>query len=126
MKRRKTPSRRRPAISCVLTGLCVLAFLLPLRLAEAQTVLIEAEGFDRPGGWVVDQQFMDQMGSAFLLAHGIGTPVADARTEVEAPAVGAYRVWVRTRDWVAGWKAPGAPAKFRLLVNGKPLAPIRR
>ena len=25
---------------------------------------VEAEGFDNKGGWVVDQQFMDQMGSS--------------------------------------------------------------
>jgi len=34
---------------------------------------------------------------------------------------GLYRVWVRTRDWVAPWKAPGAPGKFQLLIDGKPL-----
>jgi hypothetical protein len=29
---------------------------------------------------------------------------------------------VRTRDWVAPWKAPGAPGRFQLVVDGKPLA----
>jgi hypothetical protein len=29
---------------------------------------------------------------------------------------------VRTKDWVAQWKAPGAPGKFQVLVNGEPLA----
>ena len=28
---------------------------------------------------------------------------------------------MRTKDWVARWKAPGAPGKFQLLVNGAPL-----
>ncbi len=28
---------------------------------------------------------------------------------------------MRTRDWVAPWKAPGAPGRFKVLVNGKPL-----
>ena len=45
-------------------------------------VLVEAEAFDDVGGWVVDQQFMDLMGSPFLLAHGIGVAVEDARTTV--------------------------------------------
>lgn len=27
-----------------------------------------------------DTQFMDQMGSPYLLAHGLGKPVADAKT----------------------------------------------
>jgi hypothetical protein len=61
------------------------------------------------------------MGSPYLLAHGLGRPVADATTEVELPAAGRYRVWVRTKDWVARWKAPGTPGRFQLLVSGKPL-----
>ena len=85
-------------------------------------VLLEAEQFADIGGWVVDQQFMDQMGSPYLLAHGLGEPVRDAQTTVQFPARGKYRVWVRTRDWVGPWKAPGAPGRFKLLVNGKPLA----
>ena len=85
------------------------------------TVLVEAEAFDELGGWVIDQQFMDLMGSPYLLAHGIGVPVEDARTTVEFPEAGVYRVWVRTRDWVAPWNAPGAPGRFQLLVDGTPL-----
>ncbi|MEQ8850109.1 FAD-dependent oxidoreductase [Botrimarina sp.] len=84
-------------------------------------VLVEAEAFDSLGGWVVDQQFMDLMGSPYLLAHGLGVPTADATTGVELPAAGRYRVWVRTRDWVAPWNAPGAPGRFELLVDGEPI-----
>jgi len=90
----------------------------------AQQIFVEAESFADLGGWSIDQQYMDQMGSPFLLAHGLGTPVADARTEVQLPAVGRYRIWVRTRDWVAHWKVAGAPGKFQLLVNGAPLPVI--
>ena len=90
--------------------------------AAGQTVLVEAEGFDDLGGWVVDQQAMDQMGSPYLLAHGIGVPVQDATTTVALPAAGTYRVWVRTFDWVAPWGAKGAPGRFQVLVDGKPLA----
>lgn len=85
------------------------------------TVLIEAESFSDLGGWVVDQQSMDQMGSAYLLAHGLGVAVKDATTTVRLPAPGTYRVFVRTRDWVAPWNAPGAPGRFRVLVDGQPL-----
>ncbi|MFA5194114.1 MAG: FAD-dependent oxidoreductase, partial [Verrucomicrobiia bacterium] len=105
----------------VVIALAVSVLLCSSAAAE-QPVLIEAECFAQRGGWVVDSQFMDQMGSPYLLAHGLGRPVADATTEVEFPATGTYRVWVRTKDWVAQWKAPGAPGKFRLLVDGKPLA----
>lgn len=37
-----------------------------------EMLFIEAENFEDIGGWVVDQQFMDQMGSPYLLAHGLG------------------------------------------------------
>lgn len=89
--------------------------------APARTVLVEAEQFAQRGGWVVDPQFMDLMGSPYLLAHGLGTPVADATTTIKIPAPGAYRVFVRTKDWVAQWKAPGTPGRFQLLVNGRAL-----
>jgi hypothetical protein len=92
--------------------------------ASADTVLLEAESFENPGGWVIDQQFMDQMGSPYLLAHGLGEPVKDAVTKVRFPSTGKYRVWVRTRDWVAPWKAPDAPGRFRLLIDGKPLKTV--
>jgi len=61
------------------------------------------------------------MGSPFLLAHGLGVPVEDASTTIRVPGVGSYRVWVRTRDWVATWNAPGAPGRFQLFVNDRPL-----
>ncbi|MBI4891005.1 MAG: FAD-dependent oxidoreductase [Acidobacteria bacterium] len=99
-----------------LAALMFVAASLP-----AQSVLVEAEGFRYPGGWVTDQQFMEQMGSAFLLAHGMGVPVADAKTEVVPPSPGTYRVWVRTRDWVAPWSGKGAPGRFQVWVDGKPL-----
>ena len=85
------------------------------------TILVEAEGFDEIGGWVVDPQFMDQMGSPYLLAHGLGQPVADATTGVVVSPAGEYSVWVRTKDWVAQWHAPGAPGRFQVLVDGTPL-----
>ena len=90
--------------------------------APAPHVLLEAEMFAGLGGWDVDQQFMDRMGSSCLLAHGLGVPVKDAVTTAKFPAPGKFRVWVRTRDWVAPWKVPGAPGKFQLLIDGRPLA----
>ncbi len=112
----------------------VLAALAPLTQIHAATqgaVMVEAEGFAQPGGWVVDQQSMDVMGSAFLLAHGMGVPVADAITTLAFPDTGKYRLWVRTRDWAAPWKtsethpdmrAEGTPGIFQVLVNGKAAA----
>ncbi|HNX53305.1 MAG TPA: FAD-dependent oxidoreductase [Pontiellaceae bacterium] len=92
------------------------------RPSNGQFLFLEAEGFSEHGGWEIDQQSMDQMGSPYLLAHGLGVPVKDAVAQVQFPSAGTYRVWVRTKDWVAPWNAPGAPGKFQLLINGVPLA----
>jgi hypothetical protein len=100
-------------VKSIIVALCVATY-------AAGQVLVEAEGFEEVGGWVVDQQFMDQMGSPVLLAHGLGVPVQDAVATVTIPA-GTYRVWVRTRDWVATWDAPGAPGRFQVLIDGVPL-----
>ena len=95
-------------------------------------LLVETTSFRNLGGWVIDQQSMDTMGSPYLLAHGLGVPVADAVTDLTFPKGGEYRVWVRTRDWVAPWKHPdipekrrakGCPGRFQVVVAGKTLAP---
>jgi hypothetical protein len=97
----------------------VLFCLLPSSLFSQ--VLVEAESFQNKGGWVVDQQFMDQMGSPFLMAHGLGKPVADASTKVNFPKAGKYNVFVRTRNWVGYWSDKDTPGKFTILLNNKPL-----
>ena len=90
--------------------------------AHAATVLVEAESFADHGGWTLDTQFIEQMGSPYLLAHGLGKPVADAVTKVSIPTAGDYRIFVRTKDWVARWNAAGSPGRFQVVVNGTPLA----
>jgi hypothetical protein len=97
------------------------AFSNPDSSYSSEFAFIEAEGFETPGGWDLDQQSMDVMGSPYLLAHGLGVPVKDATATLNFPSAGTYQVWVRTRDWVAPWNAPGAPGKFQLLVDGSPL-----
>ena len=92
------------------------------RPASGEFLFLEPEGFHDHGGWELDQQSMDQMGSPYLLAHGLGIPVKDAVAKVQFPSSGTYRVWVRTKDWVAPWNAPGTPGKFKLLINDTPLA----
>ena len=106
---------------------CLILLTAPASCAQdpdPAVVLVETEAFQELGGWVLDQQFMDLMGSPYLLAHGMGEPVADARTTVAFPEAGEYRVWVRTRDWVAPWNAPGAPGRFRVLVDGVALETV--
>jgi len=89
-----------------------------------KNLLIEAENFDNTGGWVVDPQFMDQMGSPFLLAHGLGNPVKDASVEIDLPSTGTYYIWVRTRNWTAPWDKHDGLGKFQLLLNGVPLGTV--
>lgn len=104
-----------------------LLFLLTLFLfcsgvrAQGKTILVEAESFVQKGGWVVDQQFMDIMGSPYLMAHGWGNCVADAKNRVLFPETGKYKVFVRTFNWTAPWYNGEGPGKFRLSVAGKPL-----
>ena len=93
-----------------------------IKHAGAADVFIETESFEDLGGWKLDTQFIQQMGSPYLLAHGLGKPVADAVTEIEIKESGSYRVWVRTYDWVARWKAPGQPGKFQIQFGDQTLA----
>ena len=106
---------------CLIAAISVLAFRGGPR-ADAATVLVEAESFADHGGWTLDTQFIREMGSPYLLAHGLGKPVADAVTKVSIPTAGDYRVFVRTKDWVARWNAAGSPGRFSVVVNGTPLA----
>ena len=93
-------------------------FRKPIRPVKALVeglVWIDAEDFLDYGGWRLDTQFVHTMGSAFLLAAGQGTAVADAQTTVEIPAAGRYRLWVRARDWFP----EHSPGRFQVVVGGK-------
>jgi hypothetical protein len=59
------------------------------------------------------------MGSSYVLAHGMGIPVVNAKTQANFKENGNYKVWVRTKNWVPGeWEAPG---KFQIKVNERVL-----
>ncbi|MEM6278023.1 MAG: FAD-dependent oxidoreductase [Verrucomicrobiota bacterium] len=102
------------------TLLGVLA-VLPLFL-QAEEVLVEAESFSNPGGWKLDTQFIQVMGSPYLLAHGLGNPVEDATTTVSFKKAGDYTFWVRTKNWVEKFAdkidASAAPGKFQVSIDG--------
>ncbi len=106
----------------------IIGWMSILSTVQAEEVLIEAESFSELGGWVIDQQSMDQMGSPYLMAHGLGEKVADAHATFQIVKGGSYRIWVRTRDWVGRWKsdehkgamyATGSPGIFHLVINGR-------
>ena len=94
------------------------AFLLCV-YSYADRILIEAEAFENKGGWKIDQQFMDIMGSPYLLAHGMGLPVADASTSFKIKEAGTYSVFVRTYNWTSPWCSGKGPGAFVVGVDGK-------
>jgi hypothetical protein len=93
----------------------ILAAWLAAGAAGEEVVWIEAEQFQSHGGWTNDAQFIDQMGSPYLLAIGLGTPVEDAVTTVRLPQAGTYRLWVRAKDWVPEHH----PGLFQVSVGGR-------
>ncbi len=76
-------------------------------------IWLEAESFDSTGGWVNDSQFVDIMGSPYLLANGVDAPVEDAITTTSIPADGSWRLWVRCKDWLPSH----SPGKFQVIIN---------
>ncbi|MFC0320096.1 MULTISPECIES: FAD-dependent oxidoreductase [Olivibacter] len=98
--------------------LSFVVFFCMQRLVAQEQILIEAESFKQKGGWVIDQQSFPVLHSSYLMAHGMGRPVADAKTTVKFPKKGTYRVWVRTKDWAP---FPVGPGRFKLFVDGQPL-----
>ena len=99
----------------------LMTILLALGAAwtvSAETILLECEQFKDLGGWSIDSQFIDEMGSSYLLAHGLGKPVADAMTTFEVKKAGRYSVFVRTKNWTAKWSPELGAGRFNLIVNG--------
>lgn len=94
-------------------------FIANIFTIDAAHLLVEAESFRNKGGWKVDQQFMDQMGSPYLIAHGMGVPVEDAQTTIDFPETGEYYIYVRTYNWTSPWKDGEGPGKFTLSINNK-------
>ena len=103
-------------VQSLIAALALVACVAATASARA-VVWVEAERFDDPGGWTRDAQFVDQMGSPYLLAIGLGTPVKDAVRAVAVPRAGRYRLWARTKDWVPEHH----PGRFRILLDGQPV-----
>lgn len=102
--------------------LLAIVFCTSMFAVSAQkhkTIFVEGESFQNKGGWVVDQQFMNEMGSPYIMAHGLGVAVKDASTTVKFPQTGKYYLHVRTKNWAALWSDKEAPGKFEIIVNGK-------
>ncbi len=85
--------------------------------ARGDLLHIEAEAFDSWGGWVNDTQFMDAHNSSYLLAHGLGKPVANAKTTFKIAAAGSHVISVHTKNWTAPWSKTPA-GTFQLKLDG--------
>jgi len=106
------------------TRFLALALLAAAWLAKplaAANIWIEAESFEQKGGWQVDQQMIEGMGSPYLIAHGLGTPVKDALTSVRIDTAATYNVYLRTYNWTAPWHVATGPGGFKVAINGKRL-----
>ena len=87
---------------------------------NTNSVMLLATRFKDLGDWTVEQQFVIQTGSSYLLAHGIGTPLEkDARTTFEIPEDGEYTLYVRTKNWTRWWSEAETPGRFQVLLDGK-------
>ena len=102
----------------------LLAIAWLARPLAAANIWIEAESFQEKGGWLVDQQMIEGMGSPYLIAHGLGTPVKDALTKVRIDTAATYNVYVRTYNWTAPWYPAAGPGGFKVAINGKRLPVI--
>lgn len=83
------------------------------------SVYVAASTFEDKGGWIADPQFMEQMGSSYLIAHGLGQPVDDARTHFTVPQDGTYNLFARTRNWTACWSDRPSPGVFRIRIDDR-------
>lgn len=81
-------------------------------------IFIEAESFNDLGGWTVDQQSIEVLGSSYVMAHGLGVPVKDAVTDFVVSEDGEYDLYVLTRDWTSVWDVKDSAGKFKAAVDG--------
>ena len=102
----------------------VFFLLFAASVFAADGIFIECESFTDPGGWVLDQQFMDEMGSPYLLAHGMGVAVQDASTVVNIPEKGIWNVYVRTYNWTSPWSTKEGPGMFQVKLGKKMLKAV--
>ena len=86
-------------VLCAAVTACMM-----LQVCTAARVDVHSQCFE-PGGWSLDPQFMDVMGSPYLLAHGLGVRVMDATARVDVPEVcrERARTW-RRREGESRWR----------------------
>ena len=72
-----------------------------------EKIWIDAIEFDDYGGFILDTQFVREMGQSYLLAKGIGDPVGPASVKFTVKEDGMHRFWIRTKNWCNGYDPDG-------------------
>ena len=60
---------------------------------------IDAVDFEDYGGFVLETQFVREMGQPYLMANGVGEAAPPASVKLHIKEGGAYRFFVRTKNW---------------------------
>ena len=79
-----------------------------------ETIWIDALEFEDYGGFIKETQFVGEMGQGYLLADGVGEPVAPASTMFTVKENGFHRFFIRTKNWCVGYDPDG----LRIAVDG--------
>lgn len=103
---------------------CALSIPVGCEAVSDIDVFLDAESFENCGGWVIDQQSMDVLGSPYLLAHGAGVPVGDASTAVPAEKGRRSHVYVLTHNWISPWSDKEGPGAFTVIADGNDLGKV--
>lgn len=80
-----------------------------------ERIWIDAMEFDRCGGFRRETQFVREMGQGYLMADSVDGPVEPAEINFKVEEQGRYRVFLRTKNWCAGYDPDG----LVVAVDGK-------
>ncbi len=80
-------------------------------------LLLPTSSFPEKGGWIVDNEFILTLGASYLLAHGLGKPVKNAKKTIVAKKSGYYHVEVYTYNWCSLWHNDIYPGLFRVKIG---------
>lgn len=72
-----------------------------------EKIWIDAVEFNDYGGFILETQFVREMGQAYLMANGAGESVNPATTAFVTSEDGYYRIYVRTKNWISDYNPDG-------------------
>jgi hypothetical protein len=87
---------------------------LPKLVPGEQYVFLEASRFADYGGWSLDTNFINCVGSSYLLAQGETGPVTPAKTRLSLGKAGKYAVFCYCKNWAKDH----TPGRFTLGIAG--------